>query len=585
MTENENLKDKEGDKVESNESPSQMSNNRNRIIYSFKKFINFAHVNLNKDIEITKKQFITLFLIFFSSISIVVSDIYLTFDTGGIKWINLSVLLFFGIGFFLGLIIGGILLDKIKGRKYPALFIVLFFSILLNVLHVILFRRNFFFPGLFFLGSSFLSGFLFMFFIIFFLDFTTILERGRIFSYLIITLAISLLTLVLLLILNEIFLLLPSIIIGASIFYFYQYKEKEEPYRLKKTEGSPREVNIRIIQYIIIFAIIGLTIGLIFPYEEISSLSIEDFSDIKLIIVGFLAISFAFITAIIVGFIFDFFGRKASLTNIILIVAISNFLGLFDIILKYFDIAIILIAVLAVVMAIPLIMNEIALKKDLGKVIGITYTITLVFIATGYVIHWIILQNPALITEQEIRAAELYLIGLISFSLIIILFFLSNTKEIISFKEQNWPEDLLRLYVIHESGLLLYEYAFTNVEKDLTDSDLVSGGFIGLISMLEEITKETQHLRIIDHGGKKILFGYSSNKSVIFALVLLDDLRVLRHKLDYFINDLEEQFPIDKDLSGVDVGLWKKRIDPILDKHFKRKYLDIIPDYFSINLK
>jgi len=585
LTEKANFKGKREEKVKTHEDSSLSTNKNQKLIFSFKKIVNFAHQNLNKDIEISKNQILTLFLILLSSISIIAVDIYLTFDTGGIKWTNIVVILFIGIGFIIGLICGGLLLDKIKGKKYSLVFIILFLSILLNFFQIFVFRSNILFLNLFFLETAFMSGFLFMFFIIFFLDFTTILERGRIFSYLIICLSIGILLLLLLIILNEIFLIFPSIIIGASIIYLYENREKEEPYRLKKKESSPRDVKVSIIKYNIMFAIIGLTIGLIFPYEQISTLSIADFSDIKLIIVGALAISFALITAIIIGLIFDFMGRKASLTNIILIVAFSNFIRIFSITLKYFDIAIVLIAVLALIMAIPLIINEISLKKNLGQLIGLTYAITLICIAIGYVMHWLILQNPGIVSEQDYHVAELYLIGIISFSLIIILFILSNTKEIISYKEQNWPESLLRLYVIHESGLLLYEHVFSKIEKDVTDSDLVSGGFIGLISMLEEITKARQQLQIIDHGGKKILFGYSQNKSLIYALVILEDLRVIRHKLDYFINDIDEQYPVGKDLSGVDVELWKKRFDPIFEKHFKRKYLDIIPDYFFVNLK
>ncbi|MFW9879982.1 MAG: hypothetical protein ACFFG0_43465, partial [Candidatus Thorarchaeota archaeon] len=584
-TENGDIKEKKEDKESSHEISSLSTNKRKNLIYYLKKLIKYTHLNLNKDLEISKSQFLTLFLVFLSSISLISVDIYHTFVTGGIKWTNIIVILLIGIGFILGLICGGIMLDKMKGKKYSSMFIILFLSILLNFFQIFVFQSYPMILNLLFLGSAFMSGFLFMFFVIFFLDFTTILERGRVFSFLIITLSIGILLILLLIVLNELFLIIPSFIIGASIFYLYENKEKEEPYRLKQKEGNPRNITISIIKYNIMYAIIGLTIGLIFPYEQISSLSIADFSDIKLIIVGFLAISFALITALIIGLVFDFMGRKASLTNIILIVAFSNFIRIFNITLRYFDIAIVLIAVLAIIMAIPLIMNEISLKKNLGQVLGLTYAITLIFIAIGYVIHWLILQNPGLVNDQDYYIAELYIVGIISFSLIIILFFLSNTKELISYKEQNWPENLLRLYVIHESGLLLYEHAFSNVEKNLTDSDLVSGGFIGLISMLEEITKTKQHLQIIDHGGKKILFGYSYNKSLIYALVISEDLRVIRHKLDYFINDIDEQYPVGKELTGVDVGLWKKRLDPIFEKHFKRKYLDLIPDYFLINLK
>jgi hypothetical protein len=124
--------------------------------------------------------------------------------------------------------------------------------------------------------------------------------------------------------------------------------------------------------------------------------------------------------------------------------------------------------------------------------------------------------------------------------------------------------------------MLLYEYSFAD-EDDKIESDLASGGLTGLIAILQEITKDEEKLRSIDHGGKRIIFIFSGN--LILALITTEELLILRNKLEHFLADVEEKFGIgDYDFTGVDVGLWRNRIDPILEKHFKRKYFDFFTD-------
>jgi hypothetical protein len=446
---------------------------------------------------------------------------------------------------------------------------------------VFIFRHTGGISDVFFIVNSFISGILIMFFFTFFIDFTTILERGRIFAYLIIFLGIGIGILVVTIFTNYGLVMLPAPISIGSMIYFYKFREKEEPYKPIKKEETEKEIDINVLKYVVLLSIFFLSMGLLFPYSQISSLTIANMSDLLLLGAIAFTIIFAIVTAIIVGSVFDFLGSKASLSNIIFVIGIANFIGLFDITIKYFDIAIILIVILAAIMSVPLLLSDITTKDKVGRTIGITFALNLFFLALGLVLGYIV---PPLFPDAY--TGEIFLIGLINFFLIVSLFLLVNSKEFTNPKEQKWPDNLLRLYVIHESGLLLYDYTFSEAEKDIVDSDLISGGFIGLIGMLEEITKEAQRLRIIDHGGKKILFGYNSNKSLIIALVITDELRVIRHKLDYFIQDIEEQYPVEHDMGGgVNVGLWKERMEPILEKHFTRKFFEMIPDYFNISLK
>ena len=574
------LEEKSGKRITKSESLEKIKN-------PLRKLIGAIHHYLNKDLEISKGQFITLLLIFLCAASIIASNIALsienTFVTLGKSSLGENLLLFLviGLSFEGGLVVGGYFMDRIRGKKYKFLFIVLTISLAMTFFHSLVFRKIGGIYYIFFVGNSFISGVLLMFFFTLFVDFTTILERGRIFAYLIIFSGISIGVITVIIFSNELLVLLPGLIALFSILYFHERPEKEEPYKPIKKEESEKEIDINVLKYIILLSLFFLSLGLLFPYSEISRLSTNDMNDLLLLGAIAFIIIFSLLTAIIVGSVFDFLGSKASLSNIILVIGIANFIGIFDIFIKYLNIAIIVVVILAAVMSVPLLISDIATKEKIGKTIGLTFSLNLFFLVVGLVLGNYI---PQFFPNEY--TGKLFLIGLINFSLIVSLFILVNSKEFTNPKEQKWPDNLLRLYVIHESGLLLYDYTFVEAEKDIVDSDLISGGFIGLIGMLEEITKETQRLRIIDHGGKKILFGYNSNKSLIAALVINEELRVIRHKLDYFIQDIEASFPVEHNLGGgVNVNLWRERIEPILEKHFIRKYFEMIPDYFNISLK
>ena len=57
---------------------------------------------------------------------------------------------------------------------------------------------------------------------------------------------------------------------------------------------------------------------------------------------------------------------------------------------------------------------------------------------------------------------------------------------------------------------------------------------MGLVSLLQEISG-TKNFGIIDHGDKKLLFQFDSNRKVVFVLVIERELMVLRSKLAEFI--------------------------------------------------
>ncbi|MFO8017682.1 MAG: hypothetical protein R6U96_03545 [Promethearchaeia archaeon] len=575
----ENGKDQNQKKIKDSKHSLEKEIYEEKIREYIKKQTEKTYKGLFKDIEITKKQFLTLYLIAVCFASTLMIDIFLTIDLGTRAYRNFPLQsgFFIIIGVAIGFLIGGFTLDKVKGKRYPLLFKILLLSVLITTLHIGFFRRTGdLVPSLFFLTNSVIAGILYIFLATYFIDFTTILERGRVYSYLIILLIITL-GIMFFLIANEILITLPVLIIIGAIIYLYKNKEEEKPYKPIVIGKDSTEINIRIIKYIIMIAFFGFTIGMLtnFFIVDIEIFYFGEWPSVLTFVVVFIAVSFSLITGISVGAVFDFYGRKTTVSSIILAISIVNFLRLFEINIPYFGLTVFFAAFLASFMTVPLLMSDITERKDLGKVFGISFAVMLFSIILGL---FTAMNIPTTFFANK-YTREIFIIGVINLGSIISLFLLSNIEETVNPKEQNWPDYLIHLFVIHESGMLLYEKSFKPIDEDAIESDLASGGFIGLITMLQEITKEEKKLRVIDHGGKKILFGFSKNKKLIFALILTEELRILRNKLDHFIEDIERKFSLkDKAFSGVDVNLWKKRIDPILERHFQRKYFELIPE-------
>ncbi len=536
-----------------------------------------TYTGLFKDIEITRGQFVTICVISVSFAIILLIDVLLTIEAGQ-RPREIPSAYFIVIGLLVGLVVGGIMMDKIRGNRYKWLLRCLIISVLIAASHIAFFRKTGgIVPSFLFLGNSFIAGLLFMFFITFFVDFTTILERGRVFSYVIIATSVIIGFFIVLVVLS-VFPFFPVFLLLLFFTYLYKYPEKEEPYKPFKSEKTESEINLDLIKYTILLSIFGLIIGLIIPIEDYQRFGALDLSLFQLIMVLFIATVFSFSTVIVEGAIFDFSGRKASISNVILAISLVNFTKLFYVNIPYFNVAISFVALLASFMAIPLLISDISYRRNLGKILAFTFSVVLACTFLGFFIEMVILS---FIEDEYI--GNIFLVGVINFTSIVGLFFLANMRETLSSKETNWPDALLHIYIVHESGVLLYDYSFET--ENLAESDLISGGFVGLITMLQEITREEQRLKVIDHGGKKILFGFNSNKSLIFALIIKEELYILRSKLNFFIQDIEEQFVIPTDeFNGVDCGLWKKRIDPILERHFKRKYFQLASDLLPFDL-
>ncbi len=565
---------------DSEESFKKIENNENIFIssaYNIKQFFlkssKKTYSNFFKDLEISKNHFITLELIYLVFIVIIQTILFYIFNVNILLTLNYFII-FLVLSILFGLLFGGIFIDKIRGKKTPILLTIMLISLIIIIVQVFFFQVEInLFSTILLSINYFISGVIFIFFLVAFIEFTTILERGRVLSYL--SSVMGIFIFINILFISIILIFINSILTFGIAIYFLNKKRKIETpliyIPVAKKENIKKEVHFSILKYIALLGFFGFIVGLNIPLRNVFFIR-SDWDIFFLLILGILLAS---ITSIFIGSIFDLFGRRTVVSSSVLIIIFIDFIRIFTSPKPLIDLAFSVICAIILFISIPLLISDICYKGSLGKFLAITYIISLLFIIFG-----VYLRGNILNFGVDDLTEELMLHALISIAAIFILFFLINSRETLSAKEQNWPENLIHLYIIHTSGLLLYDYSFN--DEILADSDLAAGGLIGLITILQEITRETQRIRVIDHGGKLILFGFNSYKTLVFALVISEELVILRHKLNNFIKDIDKNYPIESQtLSGIDRKLWEKRIEPILYDHFERKYFELI-DYKNI---
>ncbi|MHA1905875.1 MAG: hypothetical protein ACW98Y_01155 [Candidatus Thorarchaeota archaeon] len=102
--------------------------------------------------------------------------------------------------------------------------------------------------------------------------------------------------------------------------------------------------------------------------------------------------------------------------------------------------------------------------------------------------------------------------------------------------ELDWDSQMLELYVIHTSGLLIYHHKF--VQAVDMDVHLAAAGIAGIQSLLEEITQSSTGLNNLSIGELNILFAHGENFTGL--LIARRAYRVLLAKVDDFVT----KFPL-----------------------------------------
>ncbi len=148
----------------------------------------------------------------------------------------------------------------------------------------------------------------------------------------------------------------------------------------------------------------------------------------------------------------------------------------------------------------------------------------------------------------------------------------NKTKQlnfIIQLPIKNWKNAIFNIFVLYKTGIPLYNYTYGEKSATLDDA-LISGGFVGIMAILREITKGSSQIKTIDHGDRKLVFESNITKDIFFILFVKEDLAIFRKKLHELIIEFDDVYKklvenIDKTCS--DTGNWEN-LGKLIEKHF-----------------
>ena len=144
-----------------------------------------------------------------------------------------------------------------------------------------------------------------------------------------------------------------------------------------------------------------------------------------------------------------------------------------------------------------------------------------------------------------------------------------GSKFIIRLPIINWTDLLLHIYIFHNSGILLYDYPFVE-DKKKSDSVLISGGLVGMMTILKEVVQGERFIKIIDHGDRKIIFEMDTTNQIIFALIAKENLTIFHQKLLILIEQFDKNYQnlIENIKESCSVtGNWRN-LELLIEKHF-----------------
>jgi type IV secretory pathway VirB2 component (pilin) len=347
-----------------------------------------------------------------------------------------------------------------------------------------------------------------------------------------------------------------------SIWVLNKNKDKYEIFPQKARKSIEKSYNIDLIKYYVFFAFFSLTAGLATPTERFLNVITQTLSG-NVAFIFVIIIIFSIIASLLIGIIFDYFGRIGALSYIILALAFATYIHSFH--YENIDLPLVVIytVYLAVIMCVPLLIGDSTTRDKYGKTISFSYIIIGMGILIGLYLR---ISIPFIILN--VFLAENVISGTILMSCIVCFIFLINMRESLPKIEQEWSNYLIHMYIIHDSGILLYEHSFITEQENIS-ADLKAGGIIGVKNILKEIIRGEKEVRTIDHGDRKLILKFNDSGRVIFTLVVKQELIVLRKKLDLLIEDFDKnygQFTDDISLTGIDMRIFK----PI--KYLARKY-------------
>ena len=165
----------------------------------------------------------------------------------------------------------------------------------------------------------------------------------------------------------------------------------------------------------------------------------------------------------------------------------------------------------------------------------------------------------AIVTNQGIDPMPFQISGRV-IKLISFIALFGVLQQLPIFMEVNWQQNIVQLFIIHKtSGLSIFHQKFATSEvqdeagkRDDNDA-LVAGGFIGITTLLKEISQSTETLKLFDHGDVKILCEYG--ESLLIILYAKEEMHIYWDKLAHLRVAIEELFGETlKSWAGGDLG-------------------------------
>ncbi len=194
----------------------------------------------------------------------------------------------------------------------------------------------------------------------------------------------------------------------------------------------------------------------------------------------------------------------------------------------------------------------ISLSSGTVRMNVILFTISFVMLFIG----WTFTTRIA-IENQLASGWDIGLIGIIARTVQMSAFILMAVilMRLPIFFEVNWRENLIQMFIIHKlKGIPLFHHTFREID-DPTEGiseDLIAGGMVGITTMLKEISRSTEDVKIIDHGDLKILLEHGSDNFI--ALLVKEEMFIHWDKL----NRLQVTF---EKLFGTIIKSWDGNLD------------------------
>ncbi|MHA1339643.1 MAG: hypothetical protein ACTSRZ_05835 [Promethearchaeota archaeon] len=491
---------------------------------NFKKY--FYHIFI-RDFKIAKieifiqiiKSLILSILLSFLILIIAEDSLILQFSY------NMQIAIFSVSGIFI--LLGGIITDSLMTRKHIFEIMALLTSIFI---FIIVFARLESIIIIFSFLATISSACLCILFLTSILRITDLLNRARVIVFILSLMLIASAPIVSLIIAIDSKIWVPFLLLGFAFFLLYlnhKFQMEHEKYTHHFVQINIKDYfsvikNSGGIPYIFYLFFTSFILGFFASSAIQASFKSEEI--ISVVIVGIISVP-------IIAAILDNIGRKS--TAFIALFLIGIFCIFFDFpVSSPFQInpvrlAAYVYALLSILILAIVVPGDIASIYARGRILGVFLFSPLIGIVLG---SWFQLSNFT--TEDFLDRDLVSLISDFSSLIIFILIFLfSRVKDSFQKDSTNWRKYILRLYIISENGLSLYNKSFTsNIEQP--SEDLVSGGLTGLQAILKEISMTEKEIESIQQEDISLIFHHGRyTKAVLFAK---KELNVLKEKLAEF---------------------------------------------------